>query len=223
MSDAESTRFYVYIHLKPNGEVFYVGKGCGKRAWSPLSRNNHWNSIVAKHGGFKVTIIRSGLTEQQSFNEEQRFIRYFASLGKLCNRTLGGYGQTGNPVNKGVPKTEIHKNKLKLANIGKKQTQKTIDKRKKTMAKKIEEGWIPVWKRDEYKKVGVKNVQFKGYYSTPMGVFETVAKAAAANNCKEKAIRVRCFGNKCVKNGKLYLYKPKDGWSFIPRNSDEIV
>lgn len=223
MSNAESTRFYVYIHLKPNGEVFYVGKGCGKRAWSPLSRNNHWNSTVAKHGSFKVTVIRSGLTEQQSFDAEQRFIRYFASLGKLCNRTLGGYGQTGNPVNKGVPKTEIHKNKLKLANIGKKQTQKTIDKRKKTMAKKIEEGWTNPGSREENKRRGVKNNQFKGYYKTPFGVFESVAEASIANGCTAKAVRVRCFGNKTRVNGKIYCYEPKDGWSFIPRNSDEIV
>ena len=27
-------KYYVYAHRKPNGEIFYVGKGSGKRAWT---------------------------------------------------------------------------------------------------------------------------------------------------------------------------------------------
>lgn len=43
--------FYVYVHKKKtNGEVFYVGKGSGKRAWSAFGRNSLWKRTADKYG-----------------------------------------------------------------------------------------------------------------------------------------------------------------------------
>ena len=41
-------RFYVYHHINPsNKEVFYVGKGTGRRAFEDGSRNFEWTSYVS--------------------------------------------------------------------------------------------------------------------------------------------------------------------------------
>ena len=36
--------YYVYLHKTLNGEVFYVGKGRLKRAWSKSNRGKNWRS-----------------------------------------------------------------------------------------------------------------------------------------------------------------------------------
>lgn len=216
MSKKESTRFYVYLHLKPNGEVFYVGKGSKNRAYSKNLRNKHWLNIVKKHG-FKVTIARKNLTEDQAFDLEKRLICYFEQFNTLCNLTLGGGGVAGSHVNKGIPKKDSHKNALRLANLGKVQNEKTIQKRKQTMSQKVAAGWINPGAREEFKRRGSKNNNFRGLYVTPAGTFESVSQASLANGCSSKAIRVRCFGNRCVVNGKRYEYGPQPGWSFEPK------
>jgi len=216
MSDSDSKRFYVYAHLRPTGEVFYIGKGTNKRAWSRSLRNRHWNFIVDKHG-FKVTIVRDRLTEKDAFDLEARLIKYFRQFGDLVNVADGGGGVSGTHVNLGVPKSDKHKENLRKANLGKIQSLETVEKRKKTMKEKVLKGWINPAKKEEYKQKGQKNYHFIGFYITPNGTYESVEQAAKANDCSSKAIRVRCFGNRCIVKGKLYTYLPKDGWSFIPK------
>ena len=46
--------YYVYVHKKPDGKIFYVGKGKNKRAWSISDRNNLWKKIVSKYGKYTV-------------------------------------------------------------------------------------------------------------------------------------------------------------------------
>ena len=56
--------YYVYLHKAPDGKIFYVGKGTGKRAWSK-DRHLAWNKFVSErlHGAYSVEIYRDGLTE----------------------------------------------------------------------------------------------------------------------------------------------------------------
>jgi hypothetical protein len=216
MSNSDSNRFYVYLHLKPSGEVFYVGKGTRKRAWSRNLRNRHWKHIVAYHG-FVVQIHTDKLTEDQAFELEKQLITHYREKGTLANVTDGGGGVSGSHVNLGVAKTQTHKEKLRQVNIGKKQSKETIEKRKKSMEKLADKGWINPGKREECKRIGVKNNNFAGFYVTPNGVYESINFAAKANNCTEKAIRVRCRGNICIVKGVKYTYPPRDGWSFVPK------
>ena len=216
MSNSDSSRFYVYLHSKPSGEIFYVGKGTGKRAWSRNLRNRHWRHIVDCHG-FVVKIHTYGLTESQAFELEKQLIKSYKETSKLANVTDGGGGVSGSHVNLGVPKTEAHKEKLRQINTGKKQSKETIEKRKKTMEKLMLSGWINTFSKEENKKIGKKNVNFAGFYETPNGVYESINFAAKANNCTGKAIRVRCRGNTCIVNGVKYTYPPRDGWSFTPK------
>lgn len=91
---SEEPVFYVYVHKRPDGSIFYVGKGRDDRAWVKKSRNRHWSNVVNKYGGFDVEIIESGLTEPEAFAKEHNLI---VELGieNLTNQTLGGISTTG--------------------------------------------------------------------------------------------------------------------------------
>ena len=77
-------RYYVYAHAKPDGEIFYIGKGTEDRAWRKRNRNIHWNRIAAKYG-FNVVILADKLNEIDAINEEAIVISHFKKFGKLSN------------------------------------------------------------------------------------------------------------------------------------------
>jgi hypothetical protein len=113
-------RFYVYEHLKPNtGEVFYIGKGCDKRAYQTRSRNNHWTNIVNKYG-LEVNIVYNNLTNSEASQKEIDLIEFYG-LNNLCNMTQGGEGC--------VSLKQESKDKISNSLKGKIQSQETIDKR----------------------------------------------------------------------------------------------
>lgn len=90
----ESAIYYVYLHYRlDTNTVFYVGKGKGRRAFTKKSRNNHWNNIVNKCG-YRVEIIKEGLTEKEAFDLEIEQIKFFG-FDNLVNMTLGGNSTTG--------------------------------------------------------------------------------------------------------------------------------
>lgn len=90
------TCYYVYLHRKKTtGEVFYVGKGSGVRAWSEHGRNNLWKRTVKKHD-FYVEIVMQNLQEWYSYELEQDLISLYGRIsdktGNLVNMTDGGEG-----------------------------------------------------------------------------------------------------------------------------------
>ena len=90
--------FYVYTHHKAtNGDIFYVGKGCGDRAHI-FGRNEIWDRIVKKHG-YYVKFFATGLTEAEAFSLEIALIaehgRLNTGTGALANMTDGGEGNHG--------------------------------------------------------------------------------------------------------------------------------
>lgn len=89
---AKGYKFYTYIHIRNDtGEVFYVGKGTGRRAFA-LGRNPHWNSIVAKHG-HTVHIVAFFANEVDAFEHEKELIAELREAGfNLANMTDGGEG-----------------------------------------------------------------------------------------------------------------------------------
>ena len=111
---SEERKFYVYVHKRPDGSIFYVGKGHDNRAWVKKSRNKHWQNVVNKHGGFGVEIIEDILTEQEAFTKERELI---LSIGmeNLTNQTIGGISTTGYTHTEETLKlqSEIAKNRLK--------------------------------------------------------------------------------------------------------------
>lgn len=93
------TCYYVYLHRKKTtGEVFYVGKGHDRRAWSQQGRNKFWKRVVQKHG-LDVEIYLDGLQEWYAFELEKDLVGYYGrrqlGLGSLVNLSDGGEGPSG--------------------------------------------------------------------------------------------------------------------------------
>lgn len=89
-------KYYVYFHRRlDNNQVFYVGKGCGNRAWVVSGRTEYWHRVVNKYG-YTIDIFVNHLTEQEAFDIEIEQIAYHRYIGiKLCNMTDGGEGASG--------------------------------------------------------------------------------------------------------------------------------
>ncbi len=93
------TDFYVYLHARPDGQVFYVGKGAGRRAWdfSP-SRRTEWHLRVArKYGRANIRVMTHGVESENLAFELERFLiaEHRLSGRELINLTDGGEGCSG--------------------------------------------------------------------------------------------------------------------------------
>ena len=91
-----SKQFYVYIHKKPDGTPFYVGKGHGKRAYKFHNRNPHHQAILDKYAGQVIVDITNCVDEKSAFDLEVVYIKQIKEAGyRLANMTDGGEGPTG--------------------------------------------------------------------------------------------------------------------------------
>ena len=89
-------QYNTYAHCKPDGSIFYIGKGSVSRAHSAAGRNIAWRRTHAKYGGFKVEILASWPTEKEAFDHEIFLIDTFRRMGrKLVNIADGGEGSRG--------------------------------------------------------------------------------------------------------------------------------
>lgn len=129
-------RHYVYLHRrKDNGDVFYVGKGFGKRAWKKTSRSEWWERVESKYGR-TVEIYRDDLEEQEAFELEAELISKFGR-GRLCNLTDGGEGGR-NPsddtrlkmslARKGRRVSDETREKMRAASTGRRHSEETKNK-----------------------------------------------------------------------------------------------
>lgn len=132
--------FYVYLHRKATtGEVFYVGKGKGKRAWSHNGRTDFWKRIVSKHG-LVVEIHLNGIQEWYAFELESQLIALHGRLdqhnGCLVNMCDGGEGPSGiiqseatrkkiSDARKGMSFSSGHRQKLSERKKGRRLTDET--------------------------------------------------------------------------------------------------
>lgn len=99
--------FLTYAHYKPDGSMFYIGKGSFRRAHSSFGRNVVWNRTVEKYGGFSVEILARWKTEEEAFDHEIFLIDAVKNMGiSLVNIADGGGGSTG------FRHTEEHKKSL---------------------------------------------------------------------------------------------------------------
>jgi hypothetical protein len=96
MSDS---RFYVYVIFRPNGAPCYVGKGVGRRCYTPRrDHNKHLRNLIRKYGELPIAKVSENLTEAAAYELEVALI---ASIGRnrhggpLLNLTDGGEGASG--------------------------------------------------------------------------------------------------------------------------------
>lgn len=91
--------YYTYLHCKPDGTPFYVGKGRdrigGRRSHDFLNgRNQHHRNVVAKYGRANIGIfVFPCESEIQAFADEIQQITQLRAQGyRLANRTDGSKG-----------------------------------------------------------------------------------------------------------------------------------
>lgn len=110
--------YYVYIHRKSNGSIFYVGKGRGKRATNFCRRSAWHKSVVSKYGKQSISIefLYKELSDDEAKWLEIATIAHLRELGEpLVNLTEGGDGVQG-LKNTMTPES---RRKISLANKGK--------------------------------------------------------------------------------------------------------
>jgi len=100
-------RFYTYIHATPEGDVFYVGKGTGRRVYSMGDRSWLWREKFNSLDGITMKIVARFPTEREAFEHEKQLVSQYKSQGYcLVNQCDGGSGPSGYKV------TEDRKAKL---------------------------------------------------------------------------------------------------------------
>lgn len=124
--------FFVYIHSKPNGIPFYVGKGNSDRIKYVYRNCNAWHMrIINKYGhkNIKVNVYPCD-SEEQAFELEKELIFMLRNLMEieLCNLTDGGEGTSG------LKQTEEH--------IKKRSTPESRLRASKTLRSRIDNGLI---------------------------------------------------------------------------------
>ncbi len=79
------TRFYVYAHQSLEGNVFYIGKGTGRRGLV-RGRGPVWQSYGDERlkGKYKVQIIRDNLSEDDALDLQQEIMAFYGD--KLINQ-----------------------------------------------------------------------------------------------------------------------------------------
>jgi hypothetical protein len=138
---------YAYIHCKPDGVPFYVGKGKLRRVKYFGERNPHHSAIVKKYGVDNLLVgMLECSDEKTALSLEVGLIKCLRRSGvELCNFTAGGDGgrdptpETRRRLSQaakkrgvssachaarvlaktGKPLSEEHKSKLRKAAIGK--------------------------------------------------------------------------------------------------------
>jgi len=68
-------RHYVYAHTDVSGQIFYIGKGVRRRAWS-TDRHDLWHWYVTRHlhGDYRVCILQDNLSPEEAEHLEELWI-----------------------------------------------------------------------------------------------------------------------------------------------------
>ena len=106
-------RYYVYKwYIKDTGEVFYIGKGTGKRYKTRKRENKFFMKMLENHE-CESEIIKNNLTEKEAFELEKELIAYYRTQNvRLTNVQDGGE----NPPVLRCPRTEEWKEKIRESN-----------------------------------------------------------------------------------------------------------
>ena len=73
----EENSYCLYRHLKPCGEVFYIGIGKDlKRPYNKHGRTDYWKRITSKYG-CEVQILKKGIPKEEACELEMTLISWY--------------------------------------------------------------------------------------------------------------------------------------------------
>lgn len=157
--------YYVYEwFIKETGEVFYVGKGKGRRAWQ-LKENKFFMNMYNTHNT-DVRLVKENLDEDTAFNEEIKLIKYYR---ENTNYRLTNVADGGNqpPIHYGDDSYS------KLPKV----------KEKISKSNKI------VWEDDKYREQMCK--KFKNFYNSEKGKKIASDRSKKTMSNKETVEKIR--------------------------------
>lgn len=144
-------KYVIYRHLKPNGEVFYIGIGSEKRSYQKNPRSDFWKRVVSIHS-YEVQILKFNLSWEEACELEKILISWYGrrdlKTGTLVNMTNGGEGSIGyipseksrrsrSEKMKGVSKSEEARKNMNKSKIGKSISKEHREKCRLIGAKKV--------------------------------------------------------------------------------------
>lgn len=95
----ENPEWCAYTHHRPDGSVFYIGKGSVRRAkcLAPSRRSAHHNNVVRKYGRENIAIkVIPAMSEFEAIMLERALIAAHKFMGsRIVNLTDGGEGRSG--------------------------------------------------------------------------------------------------------------------------------
>jgi predicted transcriptional regulator len=219
----------VYRHIRiDKNEPFYIGIGNRlERAYRKDGRNDIWNKIIAKTD-YKVQILFDDVNEEFAKNKEKELIKLYGRIhyndGTLANLTEGGDN---------IECPQSKRDKLRLANLGKKHTQETKDKisrnkkgKKHSEQSKKNMGLSKIGlKRSEETKKKLSEIAFKNknsfdyniynFYHVKSGIEESMTRSDF-----EKKYNLPISTMSCLINGKHNI---RLGWVLKDKVSDDII
>lgn len=127
--------FYVYEwYIISTGEIFYVGKGSGKR-YLVKNRNYIFNSIIANEK-CDVRIIKTFENEQDSFDYEDKRIKELWAIGEAkANLKYGGNGGVASVWTEEMREKMSRENPMKSPEQRKRMSQNNPMKNSETVKK----------------------------------------------------------------------------------------
>lgn len=222
-------KFYVYVHKrKTDGSIFYVGKGCGKRAWKKSDRNDWWKNIEAKHGRI-VEIMRRDLAEDEAFAFEAEMV---AKIGRenLCNMTDGGEGGKSpseetrrkiSEANKGKIVSQETRDKKRIVGMGRKHSDETRAKIKKARARQIMKPMLPEVKEMLRKINTGRNMSDES--KRKLSEAKKGVKLGPMPDWHKEKIRQSNLGWKHTEEAKAKVSKANKGRKHTPEAMEKII
>ena len=240
-----TTKIYTLSEPDTN-EVRYIGKSNNpkKRFYkhcvfnSKNTHKNNWiNKLLRENKKPVLEIIDEVPLEEWSFWETYWIVQFRAWGFNLTNSSDGGEGSVkGNKTsfrkgqtawNKGVPVSNSTKEKLRQANLGKKQSEQTKNKKNdklkgrkvKDLSKiinnglntRFEKGFTP-WNKNKkgHSLGGLKKAKEVFQFSLEdkfIAEYKSCEEASKKNNCSREMIRACCVGKYSKSCGFKWKYK----------------
>lgn len=208
--------YVTYAHYKPDGTIFYIGKGSIKRAYTSTGRNQIWKRTVEKYKGFDVKILCTWKTEEEAFQHEILLINCFRDLGfSLVNIANGGMGASG------FRHTDEHKEKLSKQMKVKNPMFDSKFREKQSIALKEAMSRVEVRKKQSSVRIGMK---FSDSHIESLrnchkmrpciinGIeYKSLMEAAREINVRHGTL-YRWLNNKNVRHNKKYRYITECRW-----------